>query len=68
MIRKQVDNTQFIADNDECEKRATNDCKENQVCKNVPGTFSCPCAPGYALSEGTCEKGKYSNNNNNNKD
>ncbi|XP_014677474.1 PREDICTED: transmembrane cell adhesion receptor mua-3-like [Priapulus caudatus] len=34
-------------DVDECSDPLLNDCHEDAVCRNLPGTFRCTCKPGY---------------------
>ena len=44
---------------DECALRRDN-CKENEVCENTPGSYKCPCRPGYykESKHHECMKGK----------
>ena len=47
--------TTFVsnADIDEC-ALGMNDCSENVICTNTPGSFSCMCDEGYDGDGTTC--------------
>ena len=43
-----------LLDIDEC-TTGVHDCKQNQQCVNIPGSFICECVIGYELLNGTCQ-------------
>ena len=39
----------LFSDINECSSEALNDCKSNDLCQDVDGSYTCTCATGYKL-------------------
>ena len=50
--------TLLFTDNNECELK-TDNCDENAVCTNIPGSFHCRCKRGFRGNGTSCTRKSY---------